>query len=743
MFTKSLEHIFTLQNLKNTFLEISSNTKGIDEVSYASFKNQLSSNINDLIKDIQSGTYTPEPLKKVEIPKPNSNEKRPIALSSIKDKLVQRVLYIELNDYFDGTFSNKSYAYRKNKSTLKAINRVSEYIKNGYCYVLKTDIDNFFENINHEKLIQILEKHIVDKRIIRLIIIFFQTGSFKKYDYLEHEKGVHQGDILSPLLSNIYLDLFDKFLENRDIVHVRYADDFVVLTKKESQALDILNLIKKVLETLKLELKKEKTYIRHINNSFTFLGVIFTGKNRNIDNDRLEKSFETLHKLSKTKVGFKEYIEDLNDYLNGLKNYYLKIIHNQSSAFKLLQNNLIDSISHKVYLLKSNKKVKTKKEFRIFLANINLEILFEEKKETIIELILAKAYTNYLANKNYTNNTAKIDKKKNLYSKKFALDSTLHISKPALALGISRNKFVLKEYGKIYKSFPKNKIDRIIVDSKGISLSSNVIQECAKLGISIDFIDKKGLNYASLITYKASITQMIHKQAKILNTPLQLQLATEFIKTKAKNQINYLKYLNKYHKILDKNIEKMYKIEKFKIKKAKNNNELMGYEGNISALYWESLRLILDIPFEKRITYGAKDIVNSSLNYAYAILYGKVQHYLVHCGLSLNISFLHSLDKEKPTLTFDMIEEFRTFMVDRTIISMFNKNEPIKLNKEGLLTKNSRQLIAKNIKEKLGSYTMWKKSSIKCENIIKTQCFLLANVINSNDKKYKGFIGKY
>ncbi len=744
MFTLQLEHIFTKQKLKDAFAEISSNTKGLDEVSYIKFKQNLSLHVDELILQLQQGTFAPEPLKAIEIPKPNRTEKRPIALSSIKDKLVQRRLYDELNNYFNDIFSNKSYAYRKNKSTLKAINRVSEYIKNGYHYVLKTDIANFFENINHDKLTQILENHISDKRLIKLIILFFKTGSFKKYDYLDHSKGVHQGDIISPLLSNIYLDIFDKYLEKKDILHVRYADDFVVLFKNKNEIQLSLEIIKKVLKTLDLTLKEEKTYTKHINDGFTFLGVVFTGRSRTIDNDRLQKSISKLHSLSKTKLGFNQYIEDLNHYLNGLRNYYLKIIHRQSSAFKLLQDNFLQSLAHKIYLLKSSKKIKTKKEFRVFLSNIEFDILFkDEDQNAIINTTLAIAYEKYLANKSYKENENKLNKKKNTYAKKFALDTTLHITKPALSLGISKNKFTIKEYGKVFKTIPKDKLKRIIIESKGISLSSNVIQECAKQGITIDFIDKNSLSYASLITYKASTTQMISKQAMILNTPLQLKLAKEFIKAKAKNQINYIKYLNKYHKILDKNIIQMIQIQKSKIKKAKTTDELMGYEGSISALYWDSLRLILDVSFEKRITYGAKDIVNSSLNYAYAILYGTVQHYLVHCGLSLNISFLHALDNEKPTLTFDMIEQFRTFIVDRTIVSMLNKNEPIKLGKDGLLTKKSRQLIAKNIKEKLGSYTMWKKTSIKCENIIKTQSYALVDTINNPDKKYKGFVGKY
>ncbi|WP_419675594.1 reverse transcriptase domain-containing protein [Aliarcobacter butzleri] len=233
MFTQDIKHIFTTSNISLAFDEISSNAKGLDNISYIEFKQNFTSQAKELIEAILKGTYSPEPLKKIEIQKEDSLEKRPIALSSIKDKLVQRVLYKALNDYFDETFSNKSYAYRKDKSTLNAINRVGQFIQEQNNFILKTDIDNFFESINHDKLLTILDKHIQDKSIIRLISLFLQIGSFKEFDYFEHEDGVHQGDILSPLLSNIYLDLMDKWLEKYDISFVRYADDFVVFSKKK------------------------------------------------------------------------------------------------------------------------------------------------------------------------------------------------------------------------------------------------------------------------------------------------------------------------------------------------------------------------------------------------------------------------------------------------------------------------------------------------------------------------------
>ncbi len=744
MLTSQLEHIFTKENLKDAFMNISTTSHGIDGVYFDTYKKDLSKNIEKIIDDIVQGKYIPEPLKRIEIDKPNSSEKRPIALASIKDKIVQKTLYTVLNPYFDKKFSNKSYAYRPNKSTMKAINRVTDIIKDKNHYILKTDIDNFFETINHDKLLQILDKHISDKRVTKLISLFLQTGGFTNFEYDSHDLGVHQGDILSPLLSNIYLNMMDMWLEKYEIPFVRYADDFVILVPNQKYLEKIQPQLEKFLSSLDLYLEKDKTYTTHINEGFTFLGVSFKGKNRVVENERVQKSISKLHKLSKNSSGFSKFIKEINFYLQGLKNYYFKIITKNSTQYQLFQTALIEAVSHKVYLSKVNKTITTKKEFVILLEQISFEMLFEDEVlKDKINLIIAKGYEKYLANKSYKDTKSKVDKRKNQYTKKFANDTTLHINTPGLMLGISKNKFVIKKYGKVQSSYPQDKITRIILEGKGYSLSSNVIQKCANSDITIDFINRDATSYASLITYKSSVTQLIHKQSLILNTPLHLTLAKEFIRGKAKNQINYIKYLNKYHKLLDKNILQMEKLL-YQIKsKATTINELMGYEGSISAIYWDSLRLILEVPFEKRITFGAKDIVNSSLNYGYAFLYGKVQHSLVHAGLSLNISFLHSLDEKKPTLTFDMIEEFRTFIVDRTIISMLNKNEPIKLGNDGLLTKKSRQLISKNIKEKLGSYTMWKKQSTKCENIIQTQCYNLSKVVNGDEKKYKAFIGKF
>ncbi|WP_169940368.1 CRISPR-associated endonuclease Cas1 [Campylobacter sp. RM15925] len=744
MFDRTIEQIFTKDSMSYAFEDISSTSFGMDEVSYADFKKDFSKNINGLIFSIQNQTYSPEPLKNINISKENGSEARPIGISSIKDKLIQKVLYLELNQYFDNIFLSNSYAYRPNKSTYKAINRATNFINEGSVWVLKTDIKDFFESIDHSKLLQILLKHIKDKRIVDIISLFLKTGGFFKGDFKEHKTGVHQGDILSPMLSNIYLDLMDRFIDKNGANFVRYADDFVVFFDSEEKALGFKPRLVKFLKLLNLSLNEQKTKISNIKDGFVFLGVNFLGKHRFLDDEKIQRSISRLRSINIEKTDFEDYVGQLNTYLLGLKNYYIKIIPPQSSQILQIKENFIDSISQKVCFHKQNKSIKSKKEFITYLEKIKFDILFNKNEiNNKISLILTKGYEKYLSKKTYRNESLKINKKRNLYASKIAVDSTLHINQVGIHLGISKNKFSIKQYGKLYKDFPISKISRIIIDSEYISISSAVIHRCAKEKIHIDFIDKHYNPYATLLTYNSVSTQAIHRQAMLLGTPSQLYLASQFVISKIKNQTNYLKYLNKYHKFLTPSIRSLENILIKKIKYAKTTNELLGFEGSAAAIYWDSIKSILPIEFEKRVTLGAKDVVNSSLNYAYAILYSKVQECLYRAGLSLHISFLHSTDSTKPTLVFDMIEQFRAFMVDRVVISMINKDSPIKLNKEGLLTDESKKLIAQNIKKKLGSYTMWKKQSCKCENIIQSMCYELSNFINGTNKYYKPFIGKF
>lgn len=369
------------------------------------------------------------------------------------------------------------------------------------------------------------------------------------------------------------------------------------------------------------------------------------------------------------------------------------------------------------------------------------------QRKDYIKRIISKAFEKHLANKTYQKAEDKILFKKRKYAKKYATSSVLHIAEPGIYIGMSKNTISLKRKGRVVHQMPKTQCERIIIAAKGISLSSNVVELCSSLGIAIDFIGssyKIETPYASLFSSNHSYAKMTLLQLKLIDTSKQMLFARAFIKGKSKNQLNYLKNLDRHHQLFTKEIEEMEYRIKTTIKRAKTANELMGYEGQIAHLYWQALVKLLDakVDFEGRVTKGAKDLVNASLNYGYAILYGRVHHHAVKAGLSINISFLHAIDGNKPTLIFDLIEEFRAFVVDRTIVSMINNNEHLKLDKENRLDRKSRQIIAKNVLEKIGSFTKHKKASKKIDTIIGEQAYLLTRAVHGV-AKYRPFVGRY
>jgi len=309
MFTKPLEYICLPSALKESFEAISKNSHGLDGVSFQKFSQDLQQNLQELSQNIVEGKYAPEPLKTIEINKIGSDAKRKISLSAIKDKIVQMTLYTNLNPYYEKLFSDKSYAYRPKKSTIKALNRISDFFSRGLRVVIKTDIENFFDTINHAILLELLDKEIQDKSLIRVISLFMQTGSFKTLEYDKHTLGVHQGDILSPLLSNIYLNEMDKWLEHNEFTFVRYADDFILLFQNFHDAKETLPELRKFLSTLKLTLKESKTTITHVKDGFEFLGVRFEGKQRFIENERFQKSISKIHAFGKSKQPFFSFIK--------------------------------------------------------------------------------------------------------------------------------------------------------------------------------------------------------------------------------------------------------------------------------------------------------------------------------------------------------------------------------------------------------------------------------------------------
>ena len=730
MFDLSLEDIFTnsafeyaLKRLKHTALGLDG--LSADDIRTDAFYAELKDEIFNL-------SYSPQPLKRAFILKENKGELRKLAVPSLKDKFAQNILIRELSGYFDKSFSNRSYAYRIGKSYANAIYRARDFFKI-YKFAAKTDIKDFFENIDHEKLLEILRANIRDARIIRLIELWIKNGIFERFDYRAHAKGVHQGDVLSPLLSNIYLNQMDKFLEQSGTEFVRYADDFVVFFASQEAAEKGLARLKDFLKTISLSLNEAKTSIHGKDSEFVFLGVSFKGANLSIGEEKFERILTKLSTSAKKQTP-SQSVENLNAYIYHLKAISIKLFSSsQKDRFGLHFDEVVTN------LIRRFLKTVDKRALAEALTNLNFPY---ELGKTARKAKILSCYKNAKrpAVKSVQNT---LEAKKREYLKTFSQSSVIHITTPFYFLALSQGKFVLKDKGAIKHKFPINQISQIIINAQ-ISLSSAVIKECAKKKISINFIDEKtNLSYATLVSANSAIPKTAASQISLLTTKKSLRIAQQFIIGKLKNQINYLKYLGKYHKNLGAEIKAMQEILKLRVPDAASVSELMGFEGSAANSYWQAIAKAIDYEFgfSARVTHGATDVVNSALNYGYAILYSKILKSIAATGLSPHVSYLHALDEQKPTLAFDLIEEFRAFIVDRAVISMVNKNEPFEI-KDGLLSVATRQNIAKNVNEKLFACTQYRGEQLKAQDIIDRQAYALKRAVTQNEK-YKPFIGRF
>jgi group II intron reverse transcriptase/maturase/CRISPR-associated endonuclease Cas1 len=734
MLTKKFDKLFSTKRLLTT-LELYKKTKGYHEA-----KNMIAS--GEFLKSLQNG-YVPDPMSGFEVPKSNG-EMRKLAQASIGSKVVQKIIAEALLDSVK--LNNKSYAFRQGKGVLKAINRTKDFLKS-YNHVAKADVDDFFDSINQEKLLVVLQRVIEDKKIIMLISLFLKNGMMKQNEWQDKSQGVYQGDVLSPVLSNLYLHSFDEALERKGIEFVRFADDMVFFAKSEKEAKRNLAIATAYLKALDLTFGDDKSYVASVHDGFEFLGLRFKDKTIQMDNARFQKKLSTLSQKTKKK-DLAKAIRFINEYLVGIRHYYFKVLSNKHQLI-LIAEHIDEILVKKIALAKKSKIINKKSKFIQLLVTLeDLEHNTLEEKQRHAHNLVARAYEALTLEKPLENAEKKMAKKKSSFLQEQIKSSEIILNRFGLYISMSKGKIVVKEYGKVIQTSPVNWVTRIIVMTKGVSISSNLILECSKRKIDIDFIEKSK-PYAQ-ITYYENVSNELHlKQLDLKNSKKGFKTAVALIKAKMKNQINLIKYTTRYreHKQrdefdeLEKIIEQMESIYKL-IKKAKDVPMLMGYEGSASVLYWKCFGILIGDRAFRRETQNAPDAINQALNYGYAFLYHRLQSALLKTGVNIYHSFLHTSQANKPTLVFDMIEPFRQPVVDREIISILNRGTKIGSNK-GRLTKKSVKVITENVQERLATPTKWRKGKYKVVTIIDEQALEMAHVIKGIKSNFKGFVVKY
>ncbi len=326
-----MDRILSRDNMNLAYKRVKSNkgAGGIDDVEVDELYSYIKENWKSIEEQIRQRAYKPQPVRRVEIPKPNGG-KRKLGIPTVMDRVIQQAIVQVISPMCEPFFSDRSYGFRPNRSCEMAIRKVLEYLNDGYTWIVDIDLEKFFDNVPQDKLMSLVHRIINDGDTESLIRKYLKAGVMVRGKYEKTELGTPQGGNLSPLLSNIMLNELDRELEKRGLNFTRYADDCIIAVRSEASAKRVMHSITEWIEK-KLGLKVNATKTKIIRpNGLKYLGFGFykdfkTNEWKCIPHkDSIAKFKRKLKQLTERRwsINLRVRIEKINQVTRGWINYY-------------------------------------------------------------------------------------------------------------------------------------------------------------------------------------------------------------------------------------------------------------------------------------------------------------------------------------------------------------------------------------------------------------------------------------
>ncbi|NEN88909.1 MAG: CRISPR-associated endonuclease Cas1 [Okeania sp. SIO3H1] len=614
--TNLVDTFLSLENFIQAFSNVAAKQgcPGVDDETIDDFQQSLRPNISQLKDDVANNRYQPLPCKQILIAKNHGNF-RELRVPTVRDRIVQHALLNVLNPVVEKHFSAVSFAYRPNLSYLDAVNEVIRWRDLNYRFVLDADITKFFDNINHQILLRAVRKYVEHPGILCLIKSWISVGVLTKERIVKADKGIPQGAVISPLLANIYLDEFDKSFSDTDWKLVRYADDFLVLAKSLEEIIAASSHVEKTLDSLELSLHPDKTLLTNFQEGFRFLGHGF------LDNAIFPVESNTAKSPKSSSTEVESQLEEWGKK-KSLQEQEAETTESEVLPTAFSSTTTIENVELKLAKKFTNRITWSREMATLYLLEAGTTIYKENKRFGI-----------WIPDKNNDNNRVEI---------------------------------------------PIREIERILIFGN-IQLTTPVIQTCLDQKIIVLFLASSGQYKGHVWNVESThLDNELVQVKKHGNVEFQLPVCQAIVRGKLMNSRQLLLRLNRKRQVpevakaiagIDSDI--------LAVDAVNNIESLRGYEGIGATRYFPAFGKLItnpDFSFSLRNRQPPQDPVNSLLSFGYTLLFNNVLSLIIAEGLSPYFGNFHYSEdrKNKPFLAMDLMEEFRSPIVDSFVLWFIN-----------------------------------------------------------------------
>lgn len=585
---------------------------GADGITLERFSDDLLERLRKLREQIHTKTYVPDPLLRIELPRPGKAS-RLLAVPTVRDRVLHTAVSQVLVPILDSLFGDESFAYRPGRSVQDAVKAIVAARNEGFEYVVDADIQAFFDNIPHEELLAKLKNTLPDDSLLPLINSWL-IAPIKTRDGFERPKcGVPQGSPLSPLLSNLYLDAFDEVLagdEQRRLI--RYADDFVILAHDNHNAEIALEEAGLWLAEAGLAINFDKTRITTFEQGFSFLGVHFEGDTLWAeDPDASPWLLPREYQPRKTKPAYRKNNHKPNSNLH-------------PSPAREKKQRLITTL-------------------------------------TDLAVPQAPAELTHQPEASFDEATA-------------PLLRTLYLGEPGSYLHLDGGRLLVQKSGEELLSIPLEKIDQVIVSDEG-AISFGAMRALLERGAGFYIQGMNGKPPGHLISpldNRINLRALQHERVR--DEGFNLSIAQAIISGKIANSRLLLRRYYRFRPGGESPADTQMHAAQAKALTASSLDILRGIEGAAAKAYFAAWRDLMPeswkASFTGRNRQPPQDPINAMLSYGYAVLYHNLLTLIAARGLEVHIGHLHAMRNGHPALVSDLVEEFRALVVDAVVIKL-------------------------------------------------------------------------